>query len=121
MAPRDHNKALVVLHSLVGGFLGLLLCASPWIIAKNVSSTPSPRRDDQIMTAAIVTGVVIFLFLLLLSTAIGLYKRKPWGRKLALCAAGLWLFYCPPVAVYSWWFLHSEGGKRLYGMASPPD
>jgi hypothetical protein len=40
MSPRDHNKTLVVLYSLVAGFLALLLCASPWIIAKNVSSTP---------------------------------------------------------------------------------
>lgn len=121
MSPCDHNKTLVVLYSLVCGTLGLLLCASPWIISKNVSSTPSPRRDDQIMTAAIVTGIVIFFFLLLLSTAVGLYRRKRWGRKLALCAAVLWLFYCPPVAVYSWWFLHSEGGKRLYGVTSSPD
>ena len=76
MSPRDHNKALVVLYSLVCGFLALLLCASPWIISKNVSSIPSPRRDDQIMTAAIVTGIVIFLFLILLSTAVGLHRRK---------------------------------------------
>src|SRR3569832_1022302 len=98
MSPRDHNKTLVVLYSLVGGSLGLLLCASPWIIAKNVSSIPSPRRNDQIMTAVILTGVVLFFFLLLLSTAVGLYRRKRWGRKLALCIAVLWLFYCPPVA-----------------------
>jgi drug/metabolite transporter (DMT)-like permease len=86
MSPRDHNKTLVVLYSLVCGLLALLLCASPWIIAKNVSSIPSPPRDDQVMTAAIVTGIVIFLFLLLLSTAIGLHRRRRWDRKLALCA-----------------------------------
>jgi hypothetical protein len=63
------------------------------------------------MTATIVTAVVIFLFLLLLSTAVGLHRRERWGRKLALCSAVVWLFYCPPVAVYSWWFLHSEGGS----------
>jgi drug/metabolite transporter (DMT)-like permease len=119
MSPRDHNKTLVVLYSLVCGFLALLLCASPWIIAKNVSSTPSPRRDDQIMTAAIVMGIVIFLFLLFLFTAIGLHRQRQWGRTLALCAAVLWLFYFPPVAVYSWWFLHSENGKQHYGIASP--
>ena len=121
MSPHDHNKTLIVLYSLVCGFLALLLCASPWIITKNVSSTPSPRRDDQIMTVAIVMAVVISLFLLLLSTAVGLHRRKRWGRNLALCAAVLWLFYCPPVAVYSCWFLHSEGGKHLYGITSPPD
>ena len=120
MSPHDHNKTLVVLYSFAAGFSCLLLCASPWIIAKNVSSTPSPRRDDQVMIATMVMGIVIFLFLFLLLTAVGLYRRRRWGRTMALCSAILWLFYCPPVAVYSWWFLHSKGGKHLYGVPPPP-
>jgi uncharacterized BrkB/YihY/UPF0761 family membrane protein len=114
MSPQDHNKTLVVLFSIIGVFLTLSLGASPWIIAKNVSSIPSPRRDEQILTISIVLGIFILLFLWFWLIVIGLYRRKPWGRTLALCSAVLWLFYCPPVAVYVWWFLHTENGKQLY-------
>lgn len=118
MSPRDHNRTIMIFFSLIAIFPTLLLCASPWIIGKNVSSTPSPRRDDQVLIATVVTGVVIFFFLLLWATVIGLYRRKRWGRKLALLSCIPLLFYCPPVAVYTWWFLHSESGKRLYDVAS---
>lgn len=114
MSPQDHNKTLIVLFSIIASFLTLLLCASPWIIAKNVSSIPSPRRDDQILIASIVLGIFTLLFLLFWLIVIGLYRRKSWGRTLALCSAVLWLFYCPPVAVYMWWFMHTDKGKELY-------
>lgn len=116
MSPKDHNKALVILFSLVAIFPTLLVCASPWIIAHNVSRTPSPRRDEQILIATITTAIFVSLVLLLWTTVLGLYKRKLWGRRLALCACLPLLFYCPPIAVYAWWFLHSIGGKRLYAV-----
>jgi ABC-type Fe3+ transport system permease subunit len=116
MSPQDHNRTIIILLLLIAIFPTLLLCASPWIIAKNVSIVPSPRRDEQILTAAICLVVVLSLALLLWFTIIGLYRRKFWGRKLALFMCIPLLFYCPPVSVYAWWFLHSEGGKKLYGL-----
>ena len=116
MAPHDHNKTIMVLFSLIAFFPSLLLCAAPWIIDKNVSSIPSPRRDEQILTAAIITVAIGLLVFLLWATVAGLYMRKLWGRRLALFSSIFILFYCPPVSVYTWWFMHSEGGKRLYGI-----
>jgi hypothetical protein len=115
MTPLDHNKTLVVIHSLVGGFFALPLLASPWIIGRNVDSYPSPRRGGQIIIAAVAFCVVLFLTLIFLSAAIGLYRRRAWGRKLAFVTSVLMLVW-PLAAAYIWWFIHSEGGKRMYGV-----
>lgn len=117
MAPQDHNRTIIALFSLIAFFPTLLLCAAPWIIEKNVSNIPSPRRDEQIMIAVISTGVISFLVLMLWATVIGLYMRRLWGRRLALFLSIPIFFYCPPVAIYTWWFMHSDDGKRLYKVA----
>jgi ABC-type multidrug transport system permease subunit len=114
MSPTDHNKTLVIIYSLLGGFFILPIFAAPWIIAKNVDSYPSPRRDSQVLIAIVVFCAVISLALLFLSTAVGLYRRKRWAWTLALAAAAPLLPLCPPIAAYTWWFMHSEGGKQLY-------
>lgn len=115
MSPQDHNKTFVIIYSLLGGFFTLPILASPWILAKNVDRYPSPRRDDQILIAVVVFCIVLFLALLFLATALSLYRRHPWGRKLALVSSVLLLPLLPPAAAYTWWFMHSEGGKRMYG------
>jgi glucan phosphoethanolaminetransferase (alkaline phosphatase superfamily) len=115
MSPPDHNKTLTLIYSLLGSFFTLPLLASPWIIAKNVDRYPSARRDGQVIIATMVFCVVLFLALLFLSTAFNLYRRSKWGRKLALVASVVMLPLCPPIAIYTWWFMHSDGGKQMYG------
>ncbi len=123
MSPSDHNKTLVLIYSLLGGFslLGdfftLAILASPWILAKNVDRYPSPRKDDQILIAVVVFCVVLLLALLFLATALSLYRRRPVGRKLALVASVLLLPLLPLAALYTWWFMHSQGGKQMYSVA----
>lgn len=113
MSPEDHNRTLVVIHSLVGGFFALPLIAAPWVIAKNVDSYSSPRREGQIIIAIVAVSVVLLLALIFLSTAVGLYRRKQWGRRLAFVSSVLLLVW-PPAAAYTWWFIHTESGKQLY-------
>jgi hypothetical protein len=115
MTPLDHNKTLVVIYSLLGGFFTLPLLASPWIIAKSVDPFPSSRREGQILIATVAFCFVLSLALLFLSTAALLYRRKRLGRKLGIITAVLLFPFGPPMAAYIWWFLHSEDGKRLYG------
>ena len=102
-----------MIHSLVGGFFALPLIAAPWVIAKNVDSYPSPRREDQIIIAVVAVSVVLLLALIFLSTAVGLYGKKLWGRRLAFVTSVLLLVW-PPAAAYTWWFIHTEAGKQLY-------
>jgi hypothetical protein len=110
MSPQDHNKTLVILHSALGSFFTIGLIASPWIIAQNF------RRPDKALFAALVFGVVFLIAVLFWSTAIAMYRRKPIGRKLSLIATVLTIPIVWPVGVYTWWFMHSDGGKRMYGV-----
>jgi hypothetical protein len=113
MSPLDHNKALVIIYSLLGGFFILPILASPLIIAKNVDSYPSSRRGGQVLIDIMAFCVVLSLALLFCSIAYGLYRKRSWGRKLALISVVLLLLY-PPLATYVWWVLHLENLKRLY-------
>lgn len=110
MSPHDHNKTLVTLHSALGAFFTFGLIISPLIIAKNF------RRPEQIPAAVVIFGIVFLMVLLFWSTAIALYRRKPLGRKLALICAAVTLPLMWPVAIYTWWFMHSDGAKRMYGV-----
>jgi hypothetical protein len=94
----------------MGAFFTLGLIASPWIIAQNF------RRPEKILFAVFVFGIVFLLAVLFWSTAITLYRRKSVGRKLALIAAVAALPIVWPVGVYTWWFMHSEGAKHMYGV-----
>jgi O-antigen/teichoic acid export membrane protein len=115
MSPADHNKTLVIIYLLLGGIFTLPLIASPWIIAKNIGKYTSPRGGDQVLITILIAAVVVILATLFWSTALGLYRRKSWGRKVALVSAVISFFLVPPLAAYAWWFLHSDGAKRMYG------
>ena len=110
MTAQDHNKTLVLLHAAMGGFFTLGLVASPWIIAQNFS------RPDKILFAVIVFGIVLLVAILFWSTAIAMYRLKPTGRKLSLIAAVVTIPIMWPVGVYTWWFMHSDGAKKMYGV-----
>lgn len=108
MSTQDHNKTLVIIHAAIGAFYTCGLIASPWIIAQNF------RRPGQVPSAVAVFGIVFFVALLFWSAAICMHRRTRIGRKLALIAAPFTLFGFWPVAIYTWWFMHSEGAKSLY-------
>jgi hypothetical protein len=98
----------------MGAFFTRGLIASPWIIAHNV------RRPEKIPFAVFVFGIVFLLAVLFWSTAIALYRRKPIGRRLSLIAAVVALPMVWPIGVYTWWFMHSEGAKQMYGVKREP-
>ncbi len=115
MSPADHNKTLVVLYSLISALftlpllvLPLILLAYPPLLTKNL------KRPDEILIATVVYGLVVLFSLLFPLTGYGLYKRKRISRSLALISAVMLLPVCWPLGVYTWWFMHTEGGKQLY-------
>ncbi len=108
MTVRDHNKTLVILFCALGAFFSCGLIASPWIIGKNF------WRPDLIPQAVVIFGIVLLLALLMWTTAFAMQRGKPVGRKLALISAALALPFFWPLGVYAWWFMHSEGAKRMY-------
>ena len=66
---------------------------------------------------------VFLLLVLTLSLAfvgVGFLKHRRWVRlpALILCAPAVLSFpFGTGLAVYTWWFLHSEGGQRIFGKA----
>jgi lysylphosphatidylglycerol synthetase-like protein (DUF2156 family) len=101
----------------MGVLLAIPILVSPLLIPAHVDDFPSPRRDKQVLIAAVAFCVVLSIALLLLLTAYGLYKRKHWAKIIALIIAAMLVLYFPLGTVlggYTWWFLHSEGGKQLY-------
>lgn len=112
MSTTDHNKTLVILYVAIGAFYSCGLLAAPWIIERNF------RRSEQIPFAILIFGLVAVIALLFFLSAIYMHRRKPIGRTLALWAAPITLFAFWPVGIYAWWFMHSDGGKALYGIAA---
>jgi len=109
VSTKNHNETLVGIHLAVGIFFTFGLVASPWIIAQNF------RHREQIPLAILIFGFVFAMALLMFSTAIAMHQQKPFGRRLALLAAGFLMVFFWPAGVYSWWFLHSDGAKKMYG------
>lgn len=111
MSTKDHNETLVGIHLAIGSVCALGLVGSPWIIARNF------RHAEQIPLIIIVFGTVLLIAALMFSTAIAMRRQRPVGRTLGLLAAAVLIIIFWPVGVYSWWFFHSDGAKKMYGVA----
>lgn len=110
MSTKDHNETLAGIHLVIGIFFALGLIGSPWIIAENF------REAKLIPLAILLFGTVLLIAALMVSTAIAMRRQKPIGRKLGLFAAGVLIVLFWPAGVYSWWFFHSAGAKKMYGV-----
>jgi cytochrome bd-type quinol oxidase subunit 1 len=117
MTPQDHNKTLGIIYGLLGGLLGTVVLV---IKLKTFFSEQVPQgREDPFLLTAVPVGLVLALLLLL--TAFGLFRRRRWSRILALMMACLFIWLFPLgtlLAIYTWWYMHSEGGKQLYTNAT---
>ena len=106
MSTKDHNETLAGIHLAIGMFLVLGLFVSPWVIGH--------RR--QIETIALIAVVLLPAALLMISAAFTIHRKRPVGRKLALWSVVVLFVIFWPAAIYSWWFMHSEGAKQMYGV-----
>jgi len=111
MTPQDHNKTIVIIYSVLG-FL-LAGAAIVWLIRdiRRHQDWALAIYKDALMIASAVISTC------LLTTVYGMVRRKLWARILALITTifYVWLFPLGTIlAVYLWWFMHSEGAKHLY-------
>jgi hypothetical protein len=105
MAPHDHNKTLVIIYCLPGA--GLIIAVIAVLL----------RKHPQDVLPLEMIPVVLVLAVLLLLIPYGLFKKRRWARICVLILSGVfvWLFPLGTIlAAYTWWFMHSEGGKQLY-------
>jgi hypothetical protein len=119
MTSQDHNKTLGIIY----GFLGGLLTAA--VLVELVRVITLERELERIRSSSelkLLVGVGLALTFYILSVAYGLLRRRPWARIPALVLSVLFIWLFPlgtALAIYNWWFLHSEGGKQLYSRHRP--
>jgi hypothetical protein len=118
MSPRDHNKTLVVIY----GFLGALLTIAALVELVRIITLEKELerlRSDSLLQVLITVALILTIFIVV--TAYGLLKRRRWARIPALILSALFVWLFPlgtALAVYTWWFMHSEGGKHLYSRSA---
>ena len=121
MTAEEHNKTLATLHFVYGAMHALSLLGLLLLVVVVEFATPAA---EAISSSWIVVGVVVFVALLFavgllpLIVAYGLIKREPWAKPLALVLGVISLINIPigtALGIYSFKFLRSEGGIKLYG------
>jgi hypothetical protein len=111
MTSHDHNKTLGIIYLGLGGLVIVGTVVMLPDLSKGFTAIVS-NADDRTL---IISGLL--LLVILIPTAYGLFKRRPWARFSTLVLSGLLVFLFPlgtALAIYTWWFMHSEGGKLLY-------
>jgi hypothetical protein len=117
MTPQDHNKTLGIIYGFLGGLLAIAA------LVELVRVITLERELERIRTSTelkVMIPVGLLLTVYIISVAYGLLRRRPWARIPALILSVLFIWLFPlgtALAIYNWWFLHSEGGKRLYSRA----
>jgi hypothetical protein len=114
---QKHITILSVLF-LVLGIIGMTAAAIV-LVALAGGGWLSGDRDAILITSGL--GVVVASFIAALSlptllAGIGLARRRPWARVLALVVAGLQLFNLPfgtALGVYAFWVLLQEESGQL--------
>lgn len=96
-----HVRVVAVLY-LVLGVLGLAGAAAAWSVTDWPPSLTAEAPDDEALTAAVlgITGMALTGFLLVSSIpavacGVGLLRRRPWARLIALVLASLALLRIP--------------------------
>lgn len=116
MTERDHNKTVGIIHGLLGAFVlvGLVLAAV----------SEFRRRPTDAAERLRWMLYVLPLPLLQMLTAYGVLTLRRWGRILALLFSvfSVWVFPLGTLlAIYTWWVLYGEMGRRLYGLHAPSE
>lgn len=118
MTPQDHNKTLGIIY----GFLGGLLTAAALVELVRVIALERELeriRSSTELKVLILVGLLLSVYIL--SVAYGLLRKRRWARIPALILSVLFIWLFPlgtALAIYNWWFLHSEGAKQLYSRPS---
>lgn len=114
MTPRDHNRTLGIIHGLLGTLV---------LVGLAVGAISEARRHPADAVERLRWMLYVLpLPLIQLLASFGLVKTMRWGRVLAFVLSVVYVVLFPLgtlLAVYTVWFLQSEGGRQLYVTSSP--
>jgi glycerol uptake facilitator-like aquaporin len=113
MTPRDHNRTLGIIH----GLLGVLVLVGLAVTAVSEASRHPADVPERLRWMLYVLSLPLFQLL----TGFGLLKARRWGRILAFVLSVVYVWVFPLgtlLAIYTVWFLQSEGARQLYGLSS---
>jgi hypothetical protein len=122
---------LVIAHAALVGVIGLivlvggvfvrrLLVENPHLLLDHADPNDLPPADVITILGPATFLIGIFFLMIALPSiiaGIGLLRYRTWGRGLTLVLSFLRLLEFPfgtATAVYSFWVLLSQGGKRFY-------
>jgi len=121
---------LVIAHAAMVGFIGLIVMFGGQFVHKLLTDNPRLLENadpndvppPEVLAALVpVTFVIGVLFMVIalpsIIAGIGLLRYRSWGRALTIVLSFLRLLEVPfgtATAVYSFWVLLSEDGKRFY-------
>lgn len=121
MTPEQHNKYLGIAHLFHGGFNIVLTVLIMTFMTIMMSSDPHPPPGGFF---AFLWIVVVGMTAVMTSPAFiagyALLKRKKWAKTAAIVSAVFSATSAPigtGICAYTFWFLFSEQGKRLYDPA----
>lgn len=118
MTPQDHNRTLGIIYGFIGG---LLTVAALVELVRVITVQRELERIQSNTSLQILILIGLILTIFISSTAYGLLSKRSWARVPALILSSLLIWLFPlgtALAIYTWWFLHSEGAKQLYSRSS---
>ena len=118
-----HITLVGILH-IVYSSLGLVIAIALFVI---ITGAGIISGDDTAMMVTGIVGVVLFLFLLIVSIpgligGIGLLKRWPWSRILMIVIGALNLFSVPlgtALGIYTLWVLMNREAIEIMNHTTP--
>jgi len=116
MTPRDHNRTLGIIHGLLGALMlvGLGVGAASEALRRPADAVERVRWMLYVLPLPTLHLLVLY----------GLFTVRKWGRMLALLFSVLYVWLFPLgtlLAVYTWWVLYGEMGRRLYSPYAPSE
>jgi hypothetical protein len=118
MTPQDHNRTLGIIYGFMGGIL--TLAALVELVRIMIIEKELARIQADSLTQILI-AIALFVMIILYAIAYGLFRRRRWARVAVLISSGLFVLLFPlgtALAIYTWSFMYSEGGKLLYSKTS---
>lgn len=130
MTTEEHNRTLGILHLVYGGLHALILLMVMLFVIPiliGIGTTGTSRDADGAMLMVIFLSIfALFWAAITIPSFVagyGMLKRKSWAKVWAMVAGGVAGMHFPlgtALCVYTFWFLFSNGGNKMYENMSKP-